>query len=448
MRSILNTALESFTNGMSTQYGNLSREEEEVMAADAAEAADNAETGLDESERMLGLSDGLEDLAEIADGISEASETETQLLTVAGNMAVAGSEVAPEEIVPAMEGFVGRRIATESFRERAAAIWRAILAQIKKVWAWIEKFFYNIFGTIPGLRKELKALRSRIDDTSAKKLEDKKVTISSGVKAVSVDGSVPKSDGDLTKGMSALLDAVTFVYGPYIDGLAKLGDTTAEHISDFDAEKPAESVSKFVTYLEKNDGKLYDVPGASSASGSRFSGYTAKAGHALPNNVSLFAKKPKLETIRQHASKDLAVLDMCRHMGVELLSTSEKEKDVPDSFEINTISVATMHNLIDDMEKVLDKLEDFNRGKRTAEMKKTRTKLETASDKATKAVEKAEKSDKAEDRAVIVYYRGMLNFNQAYARWCQNPAVQLLNSSLASIRGYKAVIAKSLSAYK
>ncbi len=445
MRSILNTALEGL-NGAATDYGFISREEEEVMAEDAAQASDDAATGLDESERMLGLADGLEDLAEIADGITDATQTETQLLTVAGNMAVAGSDVPAEEIVPAMEGYIGKRIAVESLRERASAIWKAILAQIKKVWAFIEKFFYSIFGTIPGIRKNLKELRSRVDSTNGKKLEDKKLTISSGVKALSVDYSTPKNGADVVKGLKDLLGEVTDVYGTYTDKIAKVGEVVADHISDFDPEKSHECVEKFLKAVTTAFGGV-SISGGKSA-GNRFPGFVAAQSGPIMGNVSLFLKKVESGSARDHGNNVLNQIERARQMGIELHSTSDKEKSVPNDFQMDTMTAGQMHSAIDDMEKILDKLEDFNRGKRTSDMKKTRTRLESASAKATTAVEKAEKSEEAADRATVAYYRAMLNYNQAYARWCQNPAVQLLNSALASVKASAAVISKSISAHK
>lgn len=441
----MNIATEGL-NGMATDYGNISREEEEVMADDAAEAADEAQTGLDESERMLGLTDSLEDLAEIADGIEEATPTETQLLTVAGNMAVAGSEVPAEEIVPAMEGFIGRKIAAESFRDKAGAIFRAIMAQVKKVWTFIEKFFYNIFGTIPRLKKDLKELRSRIDSTNGKKLEKKKITVSSGIKALSVDYSAPKNGGDVVKAVDKLLDTVTWVYGPHMDHLARIGDVAATHIADFDADKAEESAKKFLDAVEKQADKASGFSGSSA--GGRFPGFSTTAGAPLPGNVSLFMKRIQPGSTRDHGNGVLNTLERARHLGIELHSTSDKERSVPDSFEMDTMTNANMHSAIDAAEKILDKLEDFNRGKRTSEMKKTRTKLESASEKASKAAEKAEKSTETSDRAVVAYYRGLVSYNQAYARWCQNPAMPLLNSALASVKATAAVISKSISAYE
>lgn len=445
MRTILNTALEGM-NGTPTNYGFISREEEEVMADEAADAADEASTGLDESERMLGLTDSLEDLAEIADGIEEATPVETQLLTVAGNMAVAGTDVPPEEIVPAMEGYIGTKIATEGFRERATAIFRAIMAQVKKVWGFIEKFFYNIFGTVPRLRKDLKALRDRVDSTNGKKLEDKKVTVSSGVKALSVNYVTPKNGGDITKNLGTLLGEVTTVFGEYTDKIAKVGEAAADNLSDFDADKASESADKFLKAVNAAMGKV-SLSGGSS-SGNRFPGFKSAAGADLPGNVTLFLKKPESSSVRNHGSSILNELEHARHAGIVLESTSEKPKDSPNDFQMDTMTSAQMHSAIDDAEKILDKLEDFNRGKRTAEMKKTRARLESASDKASKAAEKAEKSTEASDRAVVAIYRGLVSYNQAYARWSQNPAVPLLNQSLATIRASVSVIAKSISAYK
>ncbi len=446
MRAIMNHALEGM-NGMATDYGNISREEEEVMADEAADAAGEAQTGLDESERMLGLTDSLEDLAEIASGIEEATPVETQLLTVAGNMAVAGSDVPADEIVPAMEGFIGKRIACEGFREKASAIFRAIMAQVKKVWGYIEKFFYNIFGTIPRLKKDLKELRSRVDGVNGRKLEEKKITVSSGVKALSVDYSTPKNGADITKGLSTLLKEVGDVYGPYTDKMAKVGEVAADHMSDFDADKPAESVEKFLKAVTSAFGGL-SVGSSAKAAAGRFPGFTVAQGDALPGNVSLFLKKIETSGARDHGSALLNQLEHVRHAGIELHATSDKDKSVPNDFQMDTMTSANMHTAIDDMEKILDKLEDFNRGKRTAEMKKTRTRLEAAGEKASKAAEKADKSSEASDRAVVAYYRGLVSYNQAYARWCQNPAVPLLNSSLATVRSSISVIAKSISAYK
>ena len=445
MRSIMNIAQEGL-NGMSTGYGNISREEEEVMQDEAAEAAGEVATGLDESERMLGLSDGLEDLAEIADGITDATETETQLLTVAGNMAVAGSEVPAEEIVPAMEGFIGGRIATESLRERASAIWKAVLAQLEKIWNYIEKFFYNIIGTIPRMRSNLKDLRSRIDDVNGKTAESKKITVTGGVKSLSVDYTTPKSGGDITKNTGKLLEAVTYVYGPHMDALARIGDTAASHISDFDSEKAAEGAEKFLKAVTAAaDGAAF--AGGSAVSG-RWPGYKVTAGAPIMGNVSLFKKKIEASGTRDHGSSILNELERARHLGVELHATSDKSKDIPGSFEMDVMTAAQMHSAIDDLDKILDKLEDFKRGKRTGDMKKTRAKLKSASEKATTEISKAEKSEDAAGKATIAIYRGLLAYNHAYARWCENPSIQLMNSSIASVKATAAVISKSISQYK
>jgi exonuclease VII small subunit len=107
-----------------------------------------------------------------------------------------------------------------------------------------------------------------------------------------------------------------------------------------------------------------------------------------------------------------------------------------------------MAALVDDSLDLLDVLEKFQRGKRANEMKTLRGKLETASDRLAKDMDKMSGSDEAREKAAVPYYRAMVNFNGAFARWMKDPAMPMVSHSLASIRGVMNVCQKSLSAYK
>jgi hypothetical protein len=443
MRKFLSTALESQHIGSS--HGILSMEEEQVMLDEANQSAAAADDDLNDAERLIDVTDSMEDMAVIADGIEEATPGETQLMETVGSMAVAGSELEPEVIVPALESYVGRRISTESIRETAKAIWKQILQNLERVWAYIEDFFYKTFGTIPSLRKRVKSLRDSVDDQAGRQLEDKKIKVSIGVKALSVDHKTPSNEADLKKGLSTMAEAVAHTYGAGMDALASLGETIAKNISDFDPESADRSTKKFVVEVKQSLKKYVKDSGTNS---DRFPGFIAKMQPALPGNVSLVTREPKGGTSDSNDTIDLEYLDKMRRSGVELVPTSEKDKAVPDSFDMTTMSHSGMTSTLDIIDKMLDNLETFGRGKRAAELKKTKSKLKSASEKAASAMEKAEKSDDAAEKRAAVYYRAQLNFNSAYARWGQSPAVPLLNASLATIRASMAVIQKSLGAYK
>lgn len=441
MRKFVTAALESsdsyYSNGQ-----DISMEEEMVMLDEAAVDQADATQDLAEAERIIEVSDALEDLAVIADGIEEASPTETALIEAAGTMAVAGTDVAPEEIVPAMESYVGRRIATEGIRETARQIWDSIQKFLKNIWEKITNFFYKTFGTIPGLRKRIDAQLKRIDDASGKKAEESKITLATGITSITTDNVVAKNEANLAAGMKLLTEAGKYAFGAHQEAIAKQGETIAKAISDFDPAKAEESAVALRDGMRKDNVKL---PGAGAVNATRFPGFKTKFGAALPGNVSLVYKGYDDNT----GASTLASLDRMRKSGVELISTNEKTKDAPNDVVIATLSLSGATGLLESAKELLETLEDFNRGKRSKEIKKTQKSIEDASAKATKEMEKAKSdTEDAVAKGSVPYYRALLNFNAAYARWAQQPAMPLLSHSLSTIRTIMVIVDKSLAQYK
>lgn len=431
-----------FSHAMESQsFGeNISLEEEQLLLDESAADAAGTESDLKEAERIIEVSDALEDLAVIADGIEEATPAEVALLETAGDMAVAGTDVEPEEVVPAMEQYQGRRIATEGIRETAQTIWRSIQEFLKNIWKKIESFFYKIFGTIPALRKRLKELQKRVEAKSGTGIEEKKVTLSSGLTALSVDYKVVKTGAELKSAAHAMETAVAAAFGEQQGKLAKLGEKIADGISDFDPEA-AEASAKKISAAVREAGSI-TIPSSKKISGNRWPGFEVVQGAPLPGNVSLVCKN-------YSGGEEQGViqsLDRMRRGGVSLEPTNEKSKDTPSTVEFSTMSISEMEDAIKTSEKILDHLEDFNRGKRSTDIKSAKTKIEAASKKATSAVEKAANDEDA--KKCVPYYRAVLNFNAAYARWAQSPTMGLSQAALTHVRAVMATITKCLGAYK
>lgn len=444
MRNHLKAALEGHQDN-SPNYNVYSPEEEQQLLTEATQDSAQVDADLGEIARMNDMSEAVEDLAVIADGIEEPTATETQLLDSVGQMAVTGTDVAPEEVVPSMEQYVGRRISTEGLRETARNIWNQIQRVLKKVWETIESFFYKVFGTIPGLRRSLKKLKDDIDGNSSRALDSKKISISVGVQALSVNYSTPKSEGDLKGAMKDMTEQVEVIYGKHADAIEGMGEAIAEGLSDFDAETPQKSLGSFVGKLSKYTDKI-DLPGMSGASG-RWPGFDAKMTKPLPGNISIVSRVPK-DIDARSSDVNIQKLEALRKVTVEVVQTSEKAKDVPNSFEMPPLSNNAMLNLLDDAEKLLDTLEKYQRGKRYADMKKVRTKLEAASKKATTSIEKLDSSEDKATKDAVPFYRAMVNFNTAYAKWAKDPAMPMVTHTLSFVRGIMTVCQKSLSAYK
>lgn len=419
---------------------NISMEEEQVLLDEAAQDASGANADLGEAERIIEVSDALEDLAVIADGIEEATPSEIALIENAGDMAVAGSDVEPADLVPAMESYRGKRIATEGIRETAKQIWSAIQEFLKNIWKKIEGFFYKLFGTIPSLRKRLKELKGKVEGKAGSSIEEKKVTINSGLTALSVDYKVVKNEQELKSALGELEKAVGFVFGDASANLAKMGNSIAEAISDFDPDNAEASAKKVQSAVSK--GSPGQVPSGKKLTSARYPGFDVTQGAHLLGNVALLKKEYKEST----ETGTLGTLDRQRRSGIELAASQEKHKDAPSSSEFQTMSNSSMEEAIKQCEKILDDLEEYQRGKRSTDVKSAKTKIEAASKSASSKVEKAANDDDAKHS--VPYYRAVLNFNAAYARWAQTPSMGLASNAMTTVRSVMTVIQKSLGAYK
>lgn len=425
----------------------LSLEEEQILLQEAQQDAAEVATDLNEVDRLVEVTAGLEDLAVIADGIEEATPAEVALIETAGDMAVAGTDIPAEEVVPAMEAYKGGRIATENIRDTAASIWRQIQAFVKKVWEKIEGFFYKIFGTIPGLRKRLEALEESIDAAGGKSVEGdkKKFKVSSGVSAFCVDHKPVKTEADLKAAVKDTLDTYKWIFTNSADLVAQVGKELAGAIGDFDPTKGAEEQAKVVAETAKKYAQSLgrSFPKGSTENLPKLDGFVVIGGKQLLGNTRLVAKYFKDST----DAGVLGQLDRYRRSSVELAGARDKDAAVPSEFDFATLSIASAKDLVKQAGEMLDLLEDFHRGKGWKEVKKVKTDLENASSKATTAMSKLKESEEASERAVVPYFRAVLNFNGVYAGWTQKPYMGSYTHGLTVVRAIMTLVQRSMAQY-
>lgn len=440
MRRHFNLATES----LNPAFENLSLEEEQILIGEVAQDQAEIANDLAETDRIIEVSDALEDLAVVADTIEEATPAETAMVEIAGDMAVAGTDIEAEEVVPSMESYRGKRISTEGLKETAMTIWKNILEFLKKVWKKIEGFFYKLFGTIPTLRKRIKDLQEQVEKKSSAKLEEKSFKISSGVTALCVNYKPVKDEAELAAAMKLFGETTEFVYSVDSEKTAKLGEDVAEKISDFDPAKGEESAKAVLALFGNGKSAIATPPGTgNSGYGNAGSSYEYKFGGHLLGNVCLVAK-----TFKNDDTSIIGSLEHVRRSGLELVPSSDKSKEVVSDFEFKTLSLSACESALSAAEKILDKLEDYKRGKGQKDIEKAHKKLEAASEKATKAYDKLKDSSDSADRASLPYYKAMLNFNAAYARWTQQPAVPFASHALTTVRSAMVIVQKSLAQYK
>ena len=469
MRKHFAVALESHK----VDYSQISMEEEAVMIDEAKSVEAEVPADLVEADRLEATSDSLEDLAVIADGIDEASPEEIALVRTVSDMAVAGTDVQSEEVIPetvvplqlevtgeagqstagsgsvaaiANEAYIGRKIATETIREVARNIWESIKKFLKEIWAKIEKFFYNILGEIPRLRRSIEGLKKRVEavSESGKVAGKDKITINVGVAALSIDYKPVTTASATEKAIDDLAAMSKWVFGDYVNSLSSVGEKIATVITGFDAKAAGKSVDAMI---QAAGNFIVDVKisGATKGSDKRYPDYSCKTSPPLIGNVSLMSRYKE----RVGAEKEtLAALDQCRTARLELNATSDTAKEGPKEFQIMPFTTSEMESILNKSEKLIDVLEDFKRGAKLTKITKTRKDIETASNKAETSVNTLKASDAAGEREVVPYYRAILNFNKAYASWSASPIMTAHRHVITSINAVNSLIAKSLSAYK
>lgn len=441
MRNFLKSGLESYG------YGdlNISCEEADVLndeaQADLAEASGDLET----AERLADVSDAMEDMAAIVDGVDEPTETERNLVEVAGDMAVAGSDVEAEEImVPATESF--GRPGMESIGERARQIWDKVLAMLKKIWEKIEGFFYKIFGSVPSKRRNLKSLRDAVDKASSKSIDkdNKKFKVSS-TKGLTVNNQGVKTAAAFQSAVNDSVAAVKWGTEDYSAKLKQAGEKLADAVGDFDADKVTEFAASVVKSLEI----LPKIPGAQSETGDRFGGMASVVGSALLGNRSIVLRHPKSGDVKGTAGSHLHTLEMARRTAIMFLATNHKKDEAASDFEFETLSTSQMEKLLDSAETILDQIEQFSRGQRAKDISAARKKIETASTKASTAWDKRmdDKDNKPteEQRAL---FKAALGFNLSYANLAKEPIASLIQHGLSVTSTIFALVNKSVSLHK
>lgn len=425
---------------------NMSLEEEALMLDEADQSAAEVNQDLGDAERIVSVAESLEDLAVVAGSKDELSEHEQQLLEKAGDLAVAGTDVEPEEIVPAMESFkvdgkISGKLVMESFKETANRLWESLKRILKEIWAKIEGFFYKIFGTVPRQRKALTALKERVNAANSKTRKNAKFTVATN--RYMVTGTTAIKTGDAyEKALKEFVATGKWVYKDYVAGLKKAGDSIVGALDTFDPEKPEQATEKLASAL--GSGSAGDLPpGHAAASGARWPKHHVSKGHDLLGGVSLFAIAPEKED-----GSALALLDQHRTVCVDLAPSTEKGKDNTNSVEFTTLSQPEALTLIKLAEELLDAMEEYQRGKSKTEIEKSRKDIETASGKAETASGKAKGSDEVAERAAVPHYRALINFNLSFARWVQQPIVPFTKLAIGVVNTTKVLIERSLSQYE
>ena len=155
-----------------------------------------------ENARAMEIAAGLENLAMVADHVKSASNTDLAFFDAGIDLALVGTGISSESIVPGLEDMEGSVISTESVKETVDKIWTAIKKVIENMWKQIQIFWGNLVKAAPGLKLRAEALSEKVAELGSASTDAKTFSAGNALKTLSVDGNLPKKGSDVIEGLS------------------------------------------------------------------------------------------------------------------------------------------------------------------------------------------------------------------------------------------------------
>jgi hypothetical protein len=405
----------------------ISLEEASIILGDARVLAGEIGRDLNESERVIQISDALEDLALVAKDIKAATPAETFLIELVGQTATAGTEVLPEQVIPSMESYIGIAIATEGIVDTARRIWEAILNFIRKIWSKIRDFYRTTVVTkkYKSTLLELRAMVRSVGEAHELKKTFNVTGATHGLIPQMYSANVWES---LRAEMTHFVKVDDFIFKDYASAVLKSGAEITKGITEFDPKIPEKAAEDL---KDKLAGVMIDVPQEYTSKGFIGSGHLRFQKHERVHGES---PDVALERIR---------LSGLKYTKGEVPRTIEKGDDVLQGVPAG--SVPEMESLLDQAEEALEVLLTFY-SQYVNQFYKTAEECQEASVKASKEMELLDQAEFGNKS--VGYYRSMLNFNSAFANWTYEPFVPMYHHTLRVVNSIFILVRGSLSCYK
>ncbi len=440
------------------------------MAPDVAEMEEASST----AEALTDSSAELEEVAEALSASAAAGGISTEAAVYA-RLAIRGivgrhSMALADAMVPSMESFGGsssRARATASMEgaitEALKSFWNAIVAKMKKLFAYVKNWVMKVFGAAPKLKARAEAISKKASNITGA-AEEKTMDLSL-VHQLQIGGKAP--DPTAAVGVAKELGKVTSgALGSKTSGQYE-GVFTAfeEMLDEVDKMTPADTITTVAAYYQANAAttskkvvdKLNEVLDAAStgltlatdADPTRWGqGVTVTSNKAKP----LFGDKMIARTdsglrhgvVGGATDTSYTLARRTRDTHLRIVDTLAKPKDVDNSGSFKTLSSSDIKNLCNEVEDMCDSVITYKKSWEARE--KYFGKMDTS---AKKAIANAEK-DKDEKgikprlvkdvalgmstamRAGVTYETSLMTYTLAVGRslltWCERSLAQYKSS--------------------
>lgn len=403
--------------------------------------------------RTMEVVEALEELAVVADNISNATQAEASLIEIGGNIAVAGTELDPSQVIPSLESYIGGKISLEDFdfKGKLQKIWETIKKVWATIWQKIEEFFKNSSVLVGVSVNRIRKLELAVKDNAGKVARAERMELDvNKFKQILNDGE--KVITDSTKIISLLDDTInlySYFFESYVKRLERLGNSLADKIKSINKQNLEASANDITVLLKTEVPALFNTVKSSllmnaSNKPSNITGQSntenaldVKQFHSnilgspiftltLPDNSLLSDAKDYID--RSRVSK----------IRIESVPTDDiknaRDLDIPYSQKDMETIVGKTFDLLKEVKYFKD------RGLET-KVKETRKKVEQATKNLIDQVDNLT----AEDTQLI---NSIMSLNIAFVNWTRYPLIDLVSYSLKIERTISWLIRENLNFYE
>lgn len=385
---------------------NLSREEADLMAEQVLTDATSASSDIADGVRLLELTDAIEDMAVIADQMDGELPTTRALIETASRMAVAGTDVEPTEIVPAMECYHGR-VAVEGLRAQAEAIWKKVKHSMAGIWDKLDRLIANIVGVYFNVSQYAtqtsKELNEALDPAPTNETYKCRQTF-----FMADAHHAFTSYDDIRNGLMDVHATLKWVLEDYAMNLLAVGDSLTKCMKDFSTDKGELVYSEIETQMRKS----ISFPGMKKDHEMRNRQGEAYVGEFLPGGVSMVA-------MVYNAGNDISsrVAALGQHK-IELVHSTISGYVAPREVVMKTMVLTEMNTLLGMVDEIAETAERFCKGSFPKRLKAIRHEVDLAT---TSLYDVNVQSE--EDRALV---KALKTLAMTFPKWVESPIASVL----------------------
>jgi hypothetical protein len=425
------------------------------MAPDVAEMEEASST----AEALTDSSAELEEVAEALSASAAAGGISTEAAVYA-RLAIRGivgrhSMALADAMVPSMESFGGsssRARATASMEgaivEALKSFWNAIVAKMKKLYAYVKNWIMKVFGAAPKLKARAEAIAKKTQNITGA-AEEKTMDLSL-MHQLHINGKAP-APSDMLKTLKEVGEGAEASLGSKTSGqyntLADDFDTLLNAVDGADYSKRTETTVQ--AFHQAKTSKVVAtsiatakamVPKGSTASTDTRWGSDVEA-HLGPETFGGKAVVVQISTLAP-ANGDFTLARFARGTSTRIVDHAAKPKDIDNSGSFKTLSSSEIRTACDEVADICDSVITYKKSWEARE--KQFDKIDKAAKKAIANAEKDKDEVGLKPRIVKDIALGASTMDRIGV----NFETQLVNYCLACARSVLTWCERSLSQYK